>query len=51
MEVLEAVKKPSEDKNEKEIITDETNFTDKNNQYIGDETKNNTSVNNIKETK
>ena len=51
LEVLEAVKKASEDKNEKEIITDDTNFIDKNNQYIGDETKNNISSINTKNTK
>ena len=53
LEVLEAVKKASEDKKEKEIITDETNLTqisDKNNHNSENE-KNNNSSNNIKENK
>ena len=54
LEVLEAVKKASESKKEKEIITDESNFTqvnDKNNQIPEDENKNNYSTNNMKENK
>ena len=53
LEVIEAVKKASEDKKEKEIITDETNLTqisDKNNHNSENE-KNNNSSNNIKENK
>jgi hypothetical protein len=54
LEVLEAVKKASEAKKEKEIITDESNFpqvNDKNNQISGEENKINHSSNNMKENK
>ena len=54
LEVLEAVKKASEAKNEKEIITDDTTniqINEKNNTVLGDEVKNNSSINMIKESK
>jgi hypothetical protein len=54
LEVLEAVKKASEGKKEKEIITDESNFpqvNDKNNQILGEETKISHLPNNVKENK
>ena len=54
LEVLEAVKKASEAKKEKEIITDESNFTqinEKNNYNLGEENKNYYSTNNVKENK
>ena len=54
LEVLEAVKKASENKKEKEIITDESNFAqvnDKNNQISGDDSKNEISINNVKENR
>ena len=54
LEVLEAVKKASEAKKEKEIITDESNFpqvNDKNNQILGEENKISYSSNNVKENK
>ena len=54
LEVLEAVKKASEAKKEKEIITDESNFpqvNEKNNQILGEENKIYQSSNNVKENK
>jgi hypothetical protein len=54
LEVLEAVKKASESKKEKEIITDESNFSqvnDKNTQISEDVNKNYFSTNNVKENK
>ena len=54
LEVLEAVKKASESKKEKEIITDESNIqvNEKyNNNYLEDDNKNKYSSNNIKENK
>ena len=52
LEVLEAVKKATESKKEKEIITDDSNFSqvnDKNNHNFEIENKNNYSTNNVKE--
>ena len=53
LEVLEAVKKASESKKEKEIITDESNISQVNekNNYLEDNNKNNYSSNNVKENK
>ena len=54
LEVLEAVKKASEAKKEKEIITDESNFpqvNDKNNQISGEENKISHLSSNVKENK
>jgi serine/threonine kinase 38 len=54
LEVLEAVKKASEAKKGKEIITDESNFpqvNEKNNQILGEENKIYQSSNNVKENK
>jgi serine/threonine kinase 38 len=54
LEVLEAVKKASEGKKEKEIITDESNFpqvNDKNNEILGEENKISHLSNNVKENK
>ena len=54
LEVLETVKKATDAKKEKEIITDENNFSqinEKSNQKIDDEDNNNFTASNIKENK